>query len=403
MGQAPRTVRIGGEAIPLPNLAGPVGQPAPAYPMINQPSATAQVDAQFLRIAELLNAPAGGGKTPALLAMARAVANYRTDRVAAIAGFQSAANVGTAAERTGRIILPGGPTWQALFEYGQMASGLDRLRDAARDPRDYVYTGRFNHAVFATECTTRLQANAATGVKYSAISLQNFDRMLTFMENDARIIDIRWMAYMFGTAYWEAAVTVVTGKRRNGTDIRQWSTVTPIDESGLGRNRDYGRPVKVERLGPTRARITEYDGDVIEISERGYNLTRGQDGGAPYSNPATATYARAAGTEHIYYGRGYVQLTWWFHYAAASVAIGRNFELLWDPELAKNTDIAYKVMADGMITGRHFANGRRLQTYLSGGLTNYAGARAIVNANDPQPTIVEAARVFEAALLAARQ
>ncbi|HEX8553583.1 MAG TPA: hypothetical protein VF695_02645 [Sphingomonas sp.] len=59
-------------------------------------------------------------------------------------------------------------------------------------------------------------------------------------------------------------------------------------------------------------------------------------------------------------------------------------------------------MAGGMITGRHYANGQRIQNYLAGSLIGAVSAREIVNAYDPQPTIVEAARVFDAALLETR-
>lgn len=401
MAQAPQRIPLGGQQVTVPVLAGPVG--AGNFPQINGPAAVAQVDAQFALIAELRSVPAApGGVTPQHLAMADAVANYATDRPGAISRFQQTANVGTQEERTNRAILPRGSTWPALFGYARMAADLDAMRDRARDPRDYVVTGRFDRAVFARQAEAGLRANRDTAVKFHVGSLPNFERMLGFMENDSRIIDIRWMAYMFGTAYWEAAQTVVVGHRSNGRPIRQWATVVPIDETGRGGTRDYARPVKVERLGPTRARITEWDGDQIEVSEAGYRLARGQDGGAAYNAAASDVYRRAAGTEHVYFGRGYVQLTWWYHYAAASVAIGQGFDLLWNPEHAKDPDTAYKVMADGMITGRHYANRRRIQNYIAGPTANYAGARAIVNAADPQPTIVEAARVFEAALLAAR-
>jgi hypothetical protein len=302
----------------------------------------------------------------------------------------------------GRAVVALQASGTALFSYGRMAAGLDTLRDLQRDPHDYVHTGRFDHARFLTESANRLQANRATAVKYHAGSLPNFDRMLTFMEDDARIIDIRWMAYMFGTAYWEAASLVTTGRRPNGNPIRQWQTVIPIDETGRGVERDYGRPVKVQRLGPTHARITEWDGDQFEVTERGYTLGEGQDGRARYHSAPNSRYAAAVGDERIYHGRRYVQLTWWYHYAAASVAIGRGFDLLWNPQLANDPGIAYRVMADGMITGRHYANRRRLQNYIAGATANYAGARAIVNLFDAQPTIVDATRAFEAALQVSR-
>lgn len=404
MGRAPQRIPLGGQQVAVPTLTGVVGAPGPAYPAINAATAVAQVSGQFARIAELRNAPRGaGGVTPEHLAVALAVSRYRDDLAGAIAGFQRSAHVGSSREVADRVMVPGGPSWPALFGYGRMASELETLRDRSVDPRDYVYSGRFDHARFRSEASARLAADRATATRFDAGSLDDYDTMLGSMEIDARIIDIRWMAYMFATAFWEAAEVRTTGHRPNGRPIRHWRTVTPIDESGHGVPRAYARPVKVERLGPTHARITEWDGDVIEVTERGYTLGRGQDGGANYNSPASATYAAATGDEHSYYGRGYVQLTWWYNYAAASVAIGRNFDLLWDPELAKVPDVAYAVMADGMISGRHFANGRRLQNYIFAGTANYAGARAIVNAHDPQPTIVAAARIFEAALLAARR
>ena len=170
--------------------------------------------------------------------------------------------------------------------------------------------------------------------------------------------------------------------------------------------RNYARPVKVEQLGPTHARITEWDGNRFEITETSGTsptpLTPRGTAGAAYNVPVNAEYTRATGDEHTYYGRGYVQLTWFYNYAAAGVAIGRGFDLLYRPELALDPDIAYHVMADGMITGRHYANRQTLQKFIYGATANYAGARAIVNARDAVPTIVTAARVFERVLLGAR-
>ena len=403
MGLPAQTVPLGGQQVAVPRLLGPVGAPNPAFANINQRPAVDQVDAELATIAKLRNKPGGtGGVTAQLLAMANAVQGYAQDRPAAIAGFQNTANVGTAIERTQRVILPDGLTWRALFSYAKMSDQLEILRDRSADPRDYVYTGRFDHALFSTGATTGLRADLQTSGKFNPASLPDYDRMLTFMENDVRIIDVRWMAYMFATAFFEGAETVVVGRRTGGKPIKQWRTVVPISETGEGETRRYARPVKVEALGPTRARITEWDGDQFEVTEEGYTIPRGMDGGARYDAPASVGYTKAKGVEHVYFGRGYVQLTWWYNYAAAGVAIGRGFDLLNNPELAKDADTAYKVMADGMITGRHYANRRRIQNYIYGAAANYAGARAIVNAADPEPTIVQAALAFEAALLAAR-
>jgi predicted chitinase len=60
-----------------------------------------------------------------------------------------------------------------------------------------------------------------------------------------------------------------------------------------------------------------------------------KDGGA-----AAKTYDQDDGIEHAYYGRGYVQLTWWSNYAQAGIAIGLGLDLLLDPELVKTPAIA---------------------------------------------------------------
>lgn len=403
MGVQPRTVPLGGNRVAVPVLAGAVGAPGPAYPGINQPAAAALVDDALALVAELRNRPQGpGGVTPQQLAVANGVAGYRADRPAAIAAFQRLTNSGTAVERRDRVILPDGQAWPALFSYSRIAAELDTLRDAPRNPHDYVHTGRFDHAAFLDAAAAGLQANALTRPKISNLSRPRFDRMLGFMEADGRLIDVRWMAYMMGTAYWEAARVVVTGHRPNGRPIKQWETMVPIDEGDRGGQRRYARPVKVERITDSHARITEWDGEAMEVRDGRVIIPRGTSQGAAYGRPAAQAYDNAAGTELTFFGRGYVQLTWWTNYALAGIATGQGLALLFDPELAKDPDIAYNVMADGMLTGGHFANGRRLQNYIFSLLTNYTGARAIVNAADPIPTIVEAARVFETALLGAR-
>ncbi|MDP1097891.1 glycoside hydrolase family 19 protein, partial [Klebsiella quasipneumoniae] len=79
-----------------------------------------------------------------------------------------------------------------------------------------------------------------------------------------------------------------------------------------------------------------------------------KDGGA-----AVKAYETDDGAEQAFYGRGYVQLTWWSNYAAAGVAVGRGMGLLLDPELVKTPEVAYALMSHGMRTGEGFANGRR--------------------------------------------
>ena len=55
-----------------------------------------------------------------------------------------------------------------------------------------------------------------------------------------------------------------------------------------------------------------------------------------------------------------------------------------------------------MIYGKSFANGHKSSDYFTDVKTDYAGARAMVNGNDPLTSIVDAANAFESLLLDAR-
>ncbi len=400
------TVRLGSRTVTVPVLAGPVGRPSPAYPGINQAAGVRQIEQQFTPIAEInrVRLPGQRAATAQEQAMANAAALWPTDRIGAISGFQRAARAASAEETRDAVILPDGKTWTALFTYGEIARELDAVRDRAANPQDNIHTGTFDHAAFQTAVGAGFAADRIAGVRYNAGSLPDWDRLLGYLERDPRMIDIRWMAYILATAYWEGAHVVTTGRRPDGRAIRQWRTIVPIEETGHGAGRAYHLPVKVERISATLANITEQDGERFEVTTTGHrSLTRGARMGSPAADAATQTYQRAAGTPLAFFGRGYVQLTWWSNYAAAGVSIGRGLDLLFDPALALDPAIAYALMGHSMLTGDGFANGRTLRQYIMGPLCNYAGARALVNANDPQPAIVAAAGVFEAALRGARR
>lgn len=110
-----------------------------------------------------------------------------------------------------------------------------------------------------------------------------------------------------------------------------------------------------------------------------------------------------AGDEFAYYGRGYVQLTWWANYASTGATIGRGLDLLFDPESVKIPDIAYKIMSTCMRTGQGFANGRRFATYFYGKTKYYTSARAMVNGTDHNTEIAALAELFEEMLMEAKQ
>ena len=172
----------------------------------------------------------------------------------------------------------------------------------------------------------------------SASQGEGFIRLLQVMMADASLTDLRWAAYMLATVKHECAET--------------W---LPIEEYGKGAGRAYGEAVTV----------TDRDG---------------------------------ARRTNVYYGRGYVQLTWKDRYQAVGEALGLSDSLLIRPELALVPETAYSIMSYGMRNG--LFTGRRLSMYISGGSADYEGARRIINGTDQAARIAGYARQFETVLSA---
>ena len=145
-------------------------------------------------------------------------------------------------------------------------------------------------------------------------------------------------AYMLATAYHETA-----------------HTMQPIEEYGKGRGRDYGKRLKMSRK--------------------------------PYSD-----------TLPIYYGRGYVQLTWYENYDKAGRLL--RLDLLRQPELALQADVAAKIMREGMFDG--WFTGKKLGEYVGLRTADYVSARRIINGMDKAQFIAGYAVVFELALRKAK-
>jgi len=96
----------------------------------------------------------------------------------------------------------------------------------------------------------------------------------------------------------------------------------------------------------------------------------------------------------VYYGRGYVQLTWRSNYAAMSPIVGAD--LVSDPDLALKPDIAAKVMFYGMEHGTF--TGKKLADYFNVHITDFLNARRIINGMDRAAQIAVYAREFYAAI-----
>lgn len=141
-------------------------------------------------------------------------------------------------------------------------------------------------------------------------------------------------AYMLATVWHETAHTML-----------------PIEEYGKGKGRKYGQ---------------KYDMD-----------------GSIYK-----------GLDHIYYGRGYVQLTWISNYVFAKNKLGIDF--VNHPEYALQKEHAVKILITGMKEG--WFTGRKLSDYLHQSKKDYVNARRIINGTDKANKIANEAVIFEKAL-----
>ena len=155
-------------------------------------------------------------------------------------------------------------------------------------------------------------------------------------------------AYMLATAWHETSARML-----------------PIEEYGQGKNRTYG---------------------------------------TWYRNSSGELYAFMDGSKrkaylhsqypYLYYGRGYVQLTWYFNYENASKKIGVDF--LNNPDLVMSKKYAVKIMIQGMKDG--WFTGKKLSDYINQSKKDYVGARRIINGTDKDKLISGYAETFEKAL-----
>lgn len=171
------------------------------------------------------------------------------------------------------------------------------------------------------------------GGKLTQSQVSGIESILNSFELN-QINDNRFKAYMLATVYHECA-----------------KTMQPIEEIGKGRKYDYGKRLKMSRK--------------------------------PYSD-----------TQAIFYGRGFVQLTWYENYQKASKYCGVN--LLHSPEMALNPLIASKILIGGMTEG--WFTGKKLSDYFTDGKTDWVNARRIINGTDKAEIIAGHAEKFFDAL-----
>lgn len=165
--------------------------------------------------------------------------------------------------------------------------------------------------------------------KLTISQVQGFEA--TFDEWEAgEYKDTRWLAYILATAWHETA-----------------RTMQPIEEYGKGRKRIYGKKIK--------------------------------HSGQAYLSP-----------DKIFYGRGFVQLTWYENYQLMGKLLG--IDLLNHPELALVMLNAVKIMFEGMTKGSSsFGDftGRCLEQYFNDKTNDPIGARKIINGTDRASLIAD--------------
>jgi len=148
--------------------------------------------------------------------------------------------------------------------------------------------------------------------------------------------DDRWLAYMLATTHHE-------------TD----KTMQPIEEYGKGRQKKYGQRLKMS--------------------------------GQPYSN-----------TDQIFYGRGFVQLTWYENYERAGRKLGVGDAFLRNASLVMQLTNATKIMFTGMIEG--WFTGKKLSDYFNNDKEQWPNARKIINGTDRAALIADIAKRYYACI-----
>jgi putative chitinase len=194
----------------------------------------------------------------------------------------------------------------------------------------------FNHQTFAS-------SYEKTFSKLTASQYQGIDQLLSFIELDHDVTDIRWAAYMLATVKHECA-----------------NTFQPITE--------YGANSYFAKYEPP-----------TPLSKKLGNTTKGD--GLRFK------------------GRGYVQITGRTNYKSLGNALSVGDAFTKDPMLVLEPINAYRIMSIGMRKG--LFTGKKLADYMPPGSTDYVGARRIINGQDKAGEIATYATKIKALLFKA--
>lgn len=184
-----------------------------------------------------------------------------------------------------------------------------------------------NNSIFFTQIRTSLFK------KLTTLQVEGMEAIIDYWQTKD-LYDNRKIAYILATVYHETA-----------------ATMQPIEEYGKGRNKPYGKRLKMSRK--------------------------------PYAD-----------TENIFYGRGFVQLTWYENYEKAGKLLNRD--LISEPELMLEVKYSAQVAIEGMLSGMF--TGKKLSDYFNSRQTAPVQARRIINGTDKADKITNYYKLFLAAI-----
>ncbi len=165
-------------------------------------------------------------------------------------------------------------------------------------------------------------------------------------------------------------------------------SMTQDQVAGLSALLEYYESVGIEGSGDFEDRYVAY---ILATMwhETGFTCQPigeyGKGSGKPYGKPA-GPY------NQVYYGRGFVQLTWYDNYLVQDEKLGLKSELVKKPDLALDPEIATEILFRGMRDGDF--TGKKLADYFTESMTDWYNARRIVNATDQATTIAGYAEKF---------
>ena len=171
--------------------------------------------------------------------------------------------------------------------------------------------------------------------------------------------DMRWLAYMLATAYHE-------------TDRTMCAVSENLNYSASGLLATFPKYFTISQAAA-------YARQPQRIANRAYANRMGNRN-------------EASGDGWRYRGRGLVQITGRDNYAKYGIAE--------DPDKALDPVKTVEILFDGMINGRF--TGKRLADYFSATVSDWTGARKIINGTDRAADIAGYAKKFAAALEASR-